>query len=276
MDTPLRKKRKISQPARAASPAWAELAYNLWWSWHPAARMLFKKLDRMAWKDTGHNPVKLLTVLPPKSWRPRPATRNICATMTRSWPNSAGTGDPGLLVHGKHHRRRVRPHRLFLPGVRPAPLPAVLRRGPGFSGRGPSQGVQRPGDPPGGRGFHVSGRLRPPEDQCRRLAGRTGRGPGSGRRAHHPGAGRPGRAAGGPGALHRPAHPRGGLAGDGRPHPALPDGYRPGDQRPGPPAASPTISISATWSSACSRKSSWGSAAAKCWPTWASSIRCCT
>ena len=27
-----------------------DLAYNLWWSWHPAARMLFKRLDRMAWK----------------------------------------------------------------------------------------------------------------------------------------------------------------------------------------------------------------------------------
>ncbi|MCL4502113.1 MAG: alpha-glucan family phosphorylase [Deltaproteobacteria bacterium] len=41
-----------------------ELAYNLWWSWHPAARMLFKRLDRMAWKESGHNPVKLLKMLP--------------------------------------------------------------------------------------------------------------------------------------------------------------------------------------------------------------------
>jgi glucan phosphorylase len=43
-----------------------ELAYNLWWSWHPAARMLFKRLDRLAWKAIGHNPVKLLKVLPRK------------------------------------------------------------------------------------------------------------------------------------------------------------------------------------------------------------------
>lgn len=41
-----------------------ELAYNLWWSWHPEARMLFKRLDRGAWKATGHNPVKLLRALP--------------------------------------------------------------------------------------------------------------------------------------------------------------------------------------------------------------------
>jgi starch phosphorylase len=41
-----------------------ELAYNLWWSWHPAARMLFKILDRVAWKESGHNPVKMLKELP--------------------------------------------------------------------------------------------------------------------------------------------------------------------------------------------------------------------
>ena len=37
-----------------------ELTYNLWWSWHPQARMLFKMLDRQAWKESVHNPVKML------------------------------------------------------------------------------------------------------------------------------------------------------------------------------------------------------------------------
>ncbi len=37
-----------------------ELAYNLWWSWHPEARMLFKMLNRAAWKVSVHNPVKML------------------------------------------------------------------------------------------------------------------------------------------------------------------------------------------------------------------------
>jgi len=37
-----------------------ELAENLWWSWHPAARMLFKMLSRPVWKETRHNPDKLL------------------------------------------------------------------------------------------------------------------------------------------------------------------------------------------------------------------------
>ncbi len=42
----------------------AEIAYNLWWSWHPAARMLFKLLDRIAWKESRHNPVLMLKDLP--------------------------------------------------------------------------------------------------------------------------------------------------------------------------------------------------------------------
>src|SRR4030043_1117348 len=42
----------------------SELAYNLWWSGHPAVRMLFKMLDRPVWKESGHNPVKMLTYLP--------------------------------------------------------------------------------------------------------------------------------------------------------------------------------------------------------------------
>jgi starch phosphorylase len=41
-----------------------ELAENLWWSWHPAARMLFKMLNRQAWKENGHNPDKMLKELP--------------------------------------------------------------------------------------------------------------------------------------------------------------------------------------------------------------------
>ena len=41
-----------------------ELAYNLWWSWHPPAWVLFQRLDRLAWTETDHNPVKLLKMLP--------------------------------------------------------------------------------------------------------------------------------------------------------------------------------------------------------------------
>ncbi len=37
-----------------------EVAHNLWWSWHPEAASLFRRLDRELWRATHHNPVKLL------------------------------------------------------------------------------------------------------------------------------------------------------------------------------------------------------------------------
>jgi starch phosphorylase len=39
------------------------LAYNLWWSWHPLARELFRALDLQAWRESGHNPVRMLSLL---------------------------------------------------------------------------------------------------------------------------------------------------------------------------------------------------------------------
>ena len=37
-----------------------ELANNLWWSWHPRARELFRALDYPLWHSGGHNPVEQL------------------------------------------------------------------------------------------------------------------------------------------------------------------------------------------------------------------------
>ena len=43
-----------------------ELAYNFWWSWHRAARDLFKRLDYPLWRSTGHNPAKMLLEVSPE------------------------------------------------------------------------------------------------------------------------------------------------------------------------------------------------------------------
>ncbi len=40
------------------------LAYNLWWSWNPAARDLYRSLDLQVWRESEHNPVEMLTLLP--------------------------------------------------------------------------------------------------------------------------------------------------------------------------------------------------------------------
>ena len=38
----------------------AEIAYNLWWTWHPEAQALFQTIDAQLWEDIYHNPVLFL------------------------------------------------------------------------------------------------------------------------------------------------------------------------------------------------------------------------
>ena len=40
-----------------------EIAHNLWWSWHPEAVALYKRLDRDLWEECERNPVKMLRTL---------------------------------------------------------------------------------------------------------------------------------------------------------------------------------------------------------------------
>lgn len=40
------------------------LAYNLWWSWHRPAAHLFQMLDPHAWRESDHNPIHALAMLP--------------------------------------------------------------------------------------------------------------------------------------------------------------------------------------------------------------------
>jgi starch phosphorylase len=40
-----------------------ELAIDLWWSWHPEARIVFRTLDYAVWRATAHNPVRMLAVI---------------------------------------------------------------------------------------------------------------------------------------------------------------------------------------------------------------------
>jgi glycogen phosphorylase len=40
------------------------LSYNLWWSWHRQAREMFPALDLQAWRESDHNPLRMLAILP--------------------------------------------------------------------------------------------------------------------------------------------------------------------------------------------------------------------
>src|SRR5256886_3997850 len=37
-----------------------EMTFNLWWTWEPSARRLFRHLDPELWNRTNHNPVRML------------------------------------------------------------------------------------------------------------------------------------------------------------------------------------------------------------------------
>jgi len=37
-----------------------EISFNLWWTWEPSARRLFRHLDTTLWDRTNHNPVRML------------------------------------------------------------------------------------------------------------------------------------------------------------------------------------------------------------------------
>lgn len=42
----------------------ADLAGNLWWTWHPEARALFADLAPALWRESGENPLRLLHLVP--------------------------------------------------------------------------------------------------------------------------------------------------------------------------------------------------------------------
>ncbi len=43
-----------------------ELANNLWWTWHPEGRALFRALDHPLWRLSSHNPVRILDEIDPR------------------------------------------------------------------------------------------------------------------------------------------------------------------------------------------------------------------
>lgn len=37
-----------------------QLALNLWWTWQPEIAELFRSIDAVAWRESNHNPTRLL------------------------------------------------------------------------------------------------------------------------------------------------------------------------------------------------------------------------
>jgi starch phosphorylase len=43
-----------------------ELASDIWWSWHPTARRMFRSMDYALWRTSAHNPVLMLRTVSPE------------------------------------------------------------------------------------------------------------------------------------------------------------------------------------------------------------------
>ena len=41
-----------------------EIALNLWWTWNPRGKNLFRQLNPYLWKESGHNPIEMLKNMP--------------------------------------------------------------------------------------------------------------------------------------------------------------------------------------------------------------------
>ena len=54
---------EIALPVRIARLS--QLAHNMWWSWHPSSRAVFRSLSYASWSLTGHNPARMLHEIDP-------------------------------------------------------------------------------------------------------------------------------------------------------------------------------------------------------------------
>jgi len=75
----------------------SELANNLWWSWHPQARDLFRALDYPLWRASGHNPVKQLADIAPE----RLSVASNDPLFLQLYDSVMGDFDEGMTTSGK-------------------------------------------------------------------------------------------------------------------------------------------------------------------------------
>ncbi len=79
------------------------VANNLWWSWHPEAVQLFKRVDRDLWEQSNHNPVQMLGHCPQNRLDQLATDDGFLTSMQRVLANLKRHLErkPWLIRHGK-------------------------------------------------------------------------------------------------------------------------------------------------------------------------------
>ena len=146
------------------------LSYNLWWSWHRQARDMFPSLDLQAWRESDHNPLRMLAMLPQQTLdeaaRDPEFLERFDAVMAEF---DAEHRFADGMVHGRVRSAAVHAC-LFFRGVRVSSFASALCGRIGSAGRGLYQGMQRFGAPDGGCGPDLFPRLRFAKNPRRWLA----------------------------------------------------------------------------------------------------------
>ena len=62
-----------------------ELAYNLWWSFDPEGRDLFRRLDSDLWERSGHNPVQMLGMVGQERLNLMAEDEGYLSQLERTW-----------------------------------------------------------------------------------------------------------------------------------------------------------------------------------------------
>ena len=146
------------------------LAYNLWWSWHPRAKILFSRIDNAAWARY-RNPVPVLAG--PVAWGELLDSPAFMADYhddpARVRPVHGERRGP--LVPAAVRREARRPARLLLRRVRLPRVAGHLLGRPRRPRRRPHEGRLRHGHPAHRRRPAVPEGLLPPDDRRRRPPG---------------------------------------------------------------------------------------------------------
>ena len=150
-----------------------ELAVDLWWSWHPEARDVFRRLDYRLWRATAHNPVRMLWVIPRAKIEAAAADPEFVQVYNRA----IAALDAGRAAHNTWWASRLCYLRwkidcLFFSRVRDSSITTDLRRRVRRSGGRPLQGSERSWCAARWRGVHVPAGVLSSVHLCGRVAGR--------------------------------------------------------------------------------------------------------
>ena len=107
-----------------------ELALDLWWTWNPQAREVFRRLDYPLWRQTAHNPVLMLKLVSPDLLAQAASDEFLASTTALAALDAARSArETWWLAGSPRPRARLRTS----PPSRAAPVAPDLRRRPGSS-----------------------------------------------------------------------------------------------------------------------------------------------